>query len=73
MTPSLSSNKRWHKGAEIVYQKEILVTDERSDDDYTNNTETSFSLQNTPDVTNLSERRTAKGKKNSMTFKRLAD
>ena len=45
--PQGLNGRKWHRGAQIVQQKEILVTDERSDDeDYTNatNTDTSLSL-----------------------------
>jgi len=50
----LEVTKQWFKGAQIIQQKEVIVTEDESVDMDRNhnetNTDTSFSLQNTPDV-----------------------
>lgn len=50
---TLPMGKRLYYGAQIMHQKEILVTDDNEDN---SNTETSLSLLNTPDMRNLNER-----------------
>ena len=60
---TVSSNltkKRLYYGAQIVHQKEIMVTDHYSDDDAQKEdvqSESSYSLQPTPCARNLSERK----------------